>query len=172
MAHACAHQGFAATTIADLAAEAKVSKRTFYEHFDSKADCFVALYESACAQTMAILSAQVDVNRDWHAQLEHALQAYFQALSANPQLIRALFIEVLGLGQVGLAARRRMNTQLADYIVSVARGLSHDDAVGLVGAIYELVLRAIENDRADRLTELVQPSARLVRLVVDGALAR
>lgn len=168
MARACASQGFPATTIADLAADAKVSKRTFYEHFDSKADCFVALYESASAHTLAILQSRVDKDCDWHEQLEDALQAYFEALSANPPLIHSLFIEVLSLGPIGLAARRRQNTRIAEFIMSVARGLSPDDALGLVGAIYELVLRAIEEGRADRLPELVEPAARLVRRVASG----
>ena len=178
MAQACANKGFAATTIADIAADAKVSKRTFYEHFDSKADCFIALYESASARALSVLRDQVDVSRDWHEQVERALSAYFQALAVSPVLLRTLFIEILGLGAEGLAARRRVNQELADFIVSVASqcsavgtntALTESDATGLVGALNELVLQAIENDRADRLGDLIAPSARLVRIVIDGA---
>ena len=47
MADAVAHKGYADTTIADLAAGARVSRRTFYEHFSSKEECLIALYEAA-----------------------------------------------------------------------------------------------------------------------------
>jgi AcrR family transcriptional regulator len=183
MAQACSNKGFAATTIADLAADARVSKRTFYEHFSSKEDCFIALYESASAHALSVLKTQVDVSRDWHEQVELALSAYFQALAINPMLLRTLFIEILGLGAKGLAARRRVNSELADFIVAVARHcpventdirltqieLTQTDATGLVGAINELILQAIEEGRADRLGELITPASRLVRVVIDGA---
>ena len=47
MAAAVSRKGFADTTIGDIVAEAGVSRRTFYEHFDSKAECLIALYEAA-----------------------------------------------------------------------------------------------------------------------------
>lgn len=178
MARACASKGFAATTISDLAADARVSKRTFYEFFHSKADCFIALYESASTNTLLILKDQLNEVTDWRTTLLAALSAYFGALSSNPVLLRSLFIEVLGLGAAGLEARRRVNLQMAQFILEIVQNkngasprshISELDAMAMVGAINELILQAIEQGRADQLQALVQPSARLVRAVVDGA---
>lgn len=177
MAEAAGAKGYAATTIADLAAWAHVSKRTFYEHFPTKADCLIALYEAASSQALGVLRSQVDTRRDWHEQVEQALHAYFAALSFNPVLLKTLFIEILALGPVGLAARRRVYRRLSDFIEGVlardpaqaGRPLPPTLAVGLVGAINELVLQAIEDDRAARLPELAAPAARLVRALIDGA---
>ncbi|REM69108.1 TetR/AcrR family transcriptional regulator, partial [Mycobacterium tuberculosis] len=47
MAHAVAAKGYAETTIADIVREAAVSRRTFYEHFSTKTECLIALYETA-----------------------------------------------------------------------------------------------------------------------------
>src|SRR5215217_867026 len=44
---AVADKGYAATTIDDFVRGAGVSKKTFYEHFDDKLDCFLAAYEAA-----------------------------------------------------------------------------------------------------------------------------
>lgn len=179
MAHACASKGFAATTIADLAAEARVSKRTFYEFFDSKADCFICLYESASANALLVLRSHLSGATDWRTTLLSALSAYFDTLSSNPVLLRSLFIEVLGLGTTGLEARRRVTLQMARFIVEVVENqnevgantqISELEAVALVGAINELILQAIEQGRAHQLTSLVEPSARLVRAVVDGSI--
>ena len=47
MAHAVAAKGYAETTIADIVREAAVSRRTFYEHFSTKTECLIALYQTA-----------------------------------------------------------------------------------------------------------------------------
>lgn len=173
MATVAAAKGYAAVTIADLAAEARVSRRTFYEHFADKAACLIALYEAASAQALAVLRSQVDTSRDWHAQVERALGAYFETLASNPPLLRTLFIEILGLGAPGLAARRRANRGLAEFIEQVLQAqaghLAPPLALGIVGAINELVLQAIENDRIGDLPQLVAPAAQLVRAVIDGS---
>jgi AcrR family transcriptional regulator len=179
MSHAVARKGYAETTIADLAAEARVSRRTFYEHFESKAECLIALYEVASNQALNVLKGAIDPEHDWHTQVEQALGAYFSTLACNPVLLRTLFIAILGLGPVGLAARRRANQRLADFILDVvngpsarpprARPLQASFAMGIVGAINELVLQAIEQDRVERLPELTDTAAQLARAVIDGA---
>ena len=42
-----AEKGYAAATIDDIVRGAGVSKKTFYEHFQDKLDCFLAAYETA-----------------------------------------------------------------------------------------------------------------------------
>lgn len=177
MAESVGAKGYAATTIADLAGQARVSKRTFYEHFADKAECLIALYEAASGQALSVLRAQVDTRRDWHEQVERALRAYFEALATNPVLLQTLFIEILALGPAGLAARRRVHQRLAGFIEEVVnadpahheRPLPPVLAVGIVGGINELVLQAIENHRVAQLPELADQAAALVRAVIDGA---
>ena len=77
MSHAVAGKGYADTTIGDIAALARVSKRTFYEHFDSKAQCLIALYEAASYQAIKVLKQSLDPEQDWHGQVERTLRAYF-----------------------------------------------------------------------------------------------
>jgi len=178
MSHTVAAKGYADTTIADLAAEARVSRRTFYEHFADKSQCLIALYEAASSQALHVLRDSIDPARDWHDQVETALRAYLCTLACNPKLLRTLFIEILGLGAPGLAARRRANRQIAQFIVGVVDGpgakppraqpLGESLAMGIVGAINELILQAIEEDRVDRLAELTPTAARLARSVIDG----
>lgn len=171
MARAVAGKGYAETTIADIVREASVSRRTFYEHFSTKADCLIALYEAASANALDVLRTAIDPARDWHNQVEQALRAYFECLAQNPVLMRTLFIEILGLGTPGLQARRRANLDIAAFMLQVinapripapAKKLSPEKAMAIVGGINELVLQAIEQDRVDRLQDLVAPSVELV----------
>lgn len=179
MSHVVARKGYAETTIADLAAEARVSRRTFYEHFDTKAECLIALYEVASNQALRVLRDAIDPTRDWHTQVEQAMGAYLSTLALNPTLLRTLFIAILGLGPEGLQARRRVNQALADFILEVVNGpgtkpprekpLPSAYATGIVGAINELVLCAIEEDRVEKLPELTHTASQLARAVIDGA---
>ena len=121
MARAVAAKGYADTTIADIVREASVSRRTFYENFADKAECLTALYEAASGNAIAVLRSAIDPHSDWEAQVEQAMAAYFGVLARNPVLLRTLFIDILGLGPTGLAARRRANQQLAARVSANAR---------------------------------------------------
>lgn len=177
MACSVAQKGYADTTVADIVREAGVSKRTFYEHFATKSDCLIALYNAASGSALKVLKGAVDPSRDWATQVDHALQAYLGCLASNPQLLRTLFIEILQSGAEGLAARRKTNDDLAGFVVHVvAEGgrkpmadpaLTASLAMAVVGGIHELVLHAIEHNRTESLTELVGPAATLVRSVLS-----
>ena len=165
MALAVAQKGYADTTIADIVREASVSRRTFYEHFSTKADCLVALYGAASHNALKVLRQAIDPSQGWEEQLERALSAYLGAMAANPVLMRTLFIEILHLGPEGLAARRRVNQEIADYMVAVVRDVTPELAMAVVGGIHELVLQAIEDGRVDELPQLTATATTLVKAV-------
>lgn len=175
MARAVAEKGYADTTIADIVRAAAVSRRTFYEHFPAKAECLIALYEAASRNALDVLRQTIDLAKDWEEQAEAALDAYFDCLSCNPVLMRTLFVEILGLGAEGLAARRRVNQELADFMLKTVNGpnrrkpLSPELAIAVVGGINELVLREIERGRVGRLRELTGVAVGLLRAVIRGA---
>lgn len=171
MAIAVARKGYADTTIADIVREASVSRRTFYEHFATKAECLIALYEAASRNALKVLRQAIDPSRDWHQQAEHAIGAYLSAMAGNPVLMRTLFIEILHLGPQGLAARRQVNREIADYMVAVVsegRGsgrVSPELAMAVVGGIHELVLQAIEDGKVEELPALTRTASELVKAV-------
>ena len=74
----------AAATIADVVRHARVSKRTFYEHFADKEDCFVAAYRELSEQTMRAIAAAVDFGASWEEQMGAAVRAYLGALDSRP----------------------------------------------------------------------------------------
>ena len=166
MAHAVSRKGYAETTIADIVAEASVSRRTFYEHFESKAACLVALYEAASHNALKVLRGAIDAQHGAHLRIENALRAYLGCMAANPVLVRTLFIEILHLGPEGLASRRRVNREIAGFIVQTVPAISPQLAMAIVGGINELVLEYIEQDKVGQLAELVEPASRLVHAVL------
>ena len=170
MAHVVSRKGYADTTIGDIVAAASVSRRTFYEHFDSKAECFVALYGAASHNALKVLREAIDPSHPWRNQVEAALRAHLGFLASNPVLVRTLSIEILHLGAAGLAARRRVNREIAGFIMQTVNGggraaITPQLAMAIVGGINELVLEYIEQDKVAQLAELVEPASRLVHCV-------
>ena len=170
MARVVSRKGYGDTTIGDVVAAASVSRRTFYEHFDSKAECFVALYGAASHNALKVLRDAIDPSHEWRTQVEAALRAYLGFLASNPVLVRTLSTEILHLGAAGLAARRRVNLEIAGFIMqTVNRGgrtaVTPQLAMAIVGGINELVLEYIEQDKVAQLAQLAEPASRLVHSV-------
>ncbi|MBL0945999.1 MAG: TetR/AcrR family transcriptional regulator [Hydrogenophaga sp.] len=170
LADVAAEKGLAAVTVADVVRVAGVSKRTFYEHFSDKEACFLQLYRLASASALRTLREAVQPGLPWQAQVETALRAYFAHLASGPQLLRLLFVEIHHLGEAGSAVRREVMGELAAFMLGTvnrdrpaARALSEPMAVAAVGAITELVLQAIEQNRQADLTELAPAASEVVR---------
>jgi AcrR family transcriptional regulator len=53
MARVVAERGYAAATIGEVVAAVRISRRSFYEHFDDKEDCFVEAYRIGCENGIA-----------------------------------------------------------------------------------------------------------------------
>jgi AcrR family transcriptional regulator len=172
LAVSVARRGYSDTTIADIAAAARVSKRTFYEHFGSKQQCMIALYESASELSRRQMEVAIDESLDWSEQVKAAVHRYFNHLSMHPVLMRALFMEILSLGPDGLKARRDNLNALAGTIARSAASqgvtLSLPQAASLAGMLSEWVLLAIEEDRVAALTDDAPVVAAMLRAAIIG----
>lgn len=177
MAKSISTKGYGATTIADIVAEAAVSRRTFYEHFDTKADCLMALYESVSLEGLSVLVGELNPDMPWRTQVQGALSAYFGWMAKNPVLMRALFIDILAIGADGLKVRRRMHEEIAKFISQTVNNARHGApplsrglSVALVGGIHELVLQQSEKNEVFEVAELAKISADFVcRVFAESA---
>ncbi len=107
MAEAVAEHGYAETSIADVISRAGVSRKTFYQQFDGKDECFAVAYGQEMDRLLEVtLSAFESEGPPWARRLRAALTALCGALAGNPAVARLCFIEGLAAGPV-TAARRR-----------------------------------------------------------------
>lgn len=156
-------------TIADIVRNARVSKRTFYEHFATKDQCMLALYERETRALLAGLAAAVTQAAPGEGRIEIGAAFYLGQLQQQPRVVRAMLLEILRMGAEGLAMRRRVMLAFAAFLQAEINAesdgapLSSAAAMMLVGGINELTLQAFEEDRVDRMLELVEPIAELVR---------
>src|SRR3954452_10779441 len=93
MAEAVAVKGYAGTTVGDVVAGAGVSRKTFYEHFRDKEECFLSAFDSGVNALLgAIASAEPDEGDGWLERLRTRVRAYLVTLAARPQFARAFLI--------------------------------------------------------------------------------
>jgi AcrR family transcriptional regulator len=161
MAEAVAERGYARTAVADVIERARVSRRTFYEHFANKQECFLAAYDAGVDLLLgAIDRAVAAAGPDLRAGATAGTRAYLEALAANPAFARTFLIEVLAAGPDALARRAAVHERFADQLAGVVEeaGLVTPPYVvrACVGAIHELVSDRILHGDAE-LPELLEP---------------
>lgn len=161
---AVAEKGFAEMTVADVVARAGVSRRTFYEHFEDKLDCFLSAYVVHADMLLADVEASL-AQAAGGARLRAGLHGYLTHLAARPLFARVLTIDILGAGPRALEVRELYRERFA----ANWRSVSGDEDVlrALVGGIAELVQARILAGEADSLPELVPTLERFVRGVVE-----
>jgi len=107
MAAAATERGYQATSVADVVGRAGVSRKTFYQQFAGKDECFAEAYAEAMDPLLEVtLSAFESEGPPWARRLRGALTALCAALAANPATARLCFVEALEAGPA-TAARRR-----------------------------------------------------------------
>jgi len=174
-------KGFVAVTIADIVRHARLSKRTFYEHFGDKEDCFLGVYVFATDAILRAVEQALEVNadaEDWRIPLDEAIDAYVTALEANPALTRACLVEIHAAGSRALARRREVHGKFAEMVrefVSIG-SKKHKDihpitahmATALVGGINELLVVQLERGPQQKLPALRQTASDLLRAVLTA----
>jgi AcrR family transcriptional regulator len=168
MADATAAKGYANVAVADVIERAGVSRRSFYEHFSNKEECFLAAYD---AGVDALLGAIVEAEEAAGGLLEAArasTEAYLQILADNPAFARTFLIEVLGAGPAALerrdAVHQRFADRLAEAHAAIAEELGPSATLptpepyifrAAVGAIHELVIDRLLKEGAEALPGLL-----------------
>jgi AcrR family transcriptional regulator len=183
LATCMANKGYRATTIADIAAAARVSKTVVYAHFRDKEQCLLELYSRANETVLATVREAQEEARvagpPWRDRLRAGIGAYLETLAAGPAVAWAALVEVQAAGRPALALRRRMIDQYVDLLVEVAaelaeehpdevRRVPRDLLVAAVGGVNELMLARVEKGEAHLLAE----DADLATAVVVGILER
>lgn len=175
MARAIVEKGYADTTIADIVRHARVSKRTFYEHFPDKQSCLLACYSANHDRVIGAIESRppAEANLSWDQRLLLGLGDFLSAGEAQLALMSALMIEILAAGREGLKVRREVHTRFSDLLRRLVerergrrgeqlRSLSPYMATAMVSGIHEILLNAYEEGRVQNVTDMLEPLGEFV----------
>jgi AcrR family transcriptional regulator len=164
MAQSVAEKGYAATTVADVVGRAGVSRKTFYEHFRDKEDCFLEAWDAGVQILLDAVAEATTAVDDWRDGVRAGTRAYLETLAAEPAFARTFMIEVLAAGPIALERRAEVHKRFADQIRELtarARELNPELPEpppevfnAMVGAVHELTWERVRQGRFDELAGL------------------
>ncbi len=142
-------RGYPETRVVDVIGVAGVSRKTFYELFDSKEDCFLAAYdvllENLLGDTTDAFESQPGTS--WAERMRAALGALLLHLSQHPDQARFAIVEVLAAGPKALARRDAALRQFTGFLESGRSETSVElpgiTSLAIAGGINELVYSEI-----------------------------
>jgi AcrR family transcriptional regulator len=158
----CALKGYPATTVEDITAHAGVSRRTFYDLFADKEECFLAAYDVIVRRLVGeINGAFGSGERPWPERIAAGLRALTGIFAAEPELARLAMVDVLAAGQRALERRDATLRGFARFFEAGSSALpdgmqGHDViAQAVVGGLYEALYSYIVDGEADRLPDVL-----------------
>ncbi|MCV7445498.1 TetR/AcrR family transcriptional regulator [Mycobacterium paraense] len=166
LAASIGERGYRASTVADVVRHARTSKRTFYDQFASKEECFLELLRDDIEKLGESIAAAVDPEADWHRQIRQAVEAYVEHMEARPAITLSLIRELPSLGDVARPVQRRGVQLLSNLLIDLSASpgfrraqlppLTAPLAVILLGGLRELTALSVEDGRPVR--EIVEPA--------------
>jgi len=96
--HVLAERGYGTATIGDIVARAHVSRRTFYDHFESKEHCVLATFGAATECIAAAVRTAYSSEDEWDAAIAAGLSELVRVLIEYPRVACTCFLEVRALG--------------------------------------------------------------------------
>jgi AcrR family transcriptional regulator len=176
MLAALAEKGYLELSVTDIVRQAKVSKRTFYEHFADKEACFLEAYAALSEELLGRVVRAAAGGENADQKLSRAIETYFATLSEQRWCLRAFLSEVHAAGPRALALRRKILQRFAQLLHSrveevratepEVRELSAEMATAIVGGIHELILFTLEQGRVDALAQVGSTTYQLIRAVL------
>ena len=157
MIEVVAERGYPETRVVDVIGVAGVSRKTFYELFDSKEDCFLAAYDVLLDNLLgeAGNAFEAKAGAPWAERIGDALRALLEHLARHPAEARFAIVEVLAAGPKALARRDAALRQFTGFL-EAGRSETSVELPGIIslsiaGGINELLYSEILHGAAARL---------------------
>jgi AcrR family transcriptional regulator len=165
LAASIVEDGFRETTVADVVRRARTSRRTFYEHFSGKEECFIALLAEANRSMIQRIFDAVDPRAPWKDQVRQAIETWIACAESEQAITLSWIRDVPALGAPARELQREamegfiaMTHRLTDTAELRAAGISPPSrqlAIMLLGGLRELIATTVEDGgRAGDVTEL------------------
>jgi AcrR family transcriptional regulator len=169
--------GYARMTVAQVIGRAKVSRKTFYDVFADREDCFLAALEVSVSQVGRAVREAYEREGAWREGIRAGLAELLVFLDEEPALARLCLVEALGAGPQVLERRAELLEELAEvvdrgrFVTSSVREPPEVAAEGVVGAVFAVLHTRVLEGGGEPFTNLLGALMNLVVLPYLGARA-
>jgi AcrR family transcriptional regulator len=169
--------GYARMTVAQVIGRAKVSRKTFYDVFADREDCFLAALEQTVSQVGRLMREAYEHEGAWRDGVRSGLAELLVFLDREPALARLCLVEALGAGPRVLERRAQALEELAEivdrgrFVTSAVREPPEVAAEGVVGAVFAVLHTRVLEDGGEPFTKLLGSLMNIIVLPYLGARA-
>jgi AcrR family transcriptional regulator len=169
-----AEVGYGAMTIAAVLGRARVSRKTFYEIFANRDECFRAVVEEIFARGYSVARAAYEAQDGWLAATRSALTSLLCLIDEEPALARTWFVDALAGPLVVHERKAQVSAMLSAAvdggrtIASAKAQISPLTAEATVGAISHIIYTRLVNGSQEPFAELLGPCMYLIALPYLG----
>jgi AcrR family transcriptional regulator len=116
MLEAVGAEGYEAASVRSVLDRTGLYRQAFYDDFEDKADCYLQAYDAGVERVEARIRAAAAGESDWPGQLRAGLLALLELLDAEPDVGRALIVEVHPAGEEARRKRSAAMRRAAGYL--------------------------------------------------------
>lgn len=156
-----AERGYQKTTIELIAKTARVALSTFYEHFGSKEECFLAAFDENVAAAREVFGELLDAEQPWADQIAAGLEILLEMVVTEEARAKLCIVESQAAGSAPLARYQAMLESVApklregrEFNPRAAR-LPDGLEVAIAGGLAWLVHQRLVADRAVEVKALL-----------------
>jgi len=166
--------GYGAMTVATVLERARISRKTFYEIFANRDECFGAVIEEIIARAYSVASAAYEAEDGWLAATRSAVSSLLCLIDEEPALARTWFVDALAGPPAVHERKAQVSAMLATArdggcaIASAKAQVSPITAEATVGAITHIIYTRLVNGRQEPFAELLGPCMYLIALPYLG----
>jgi AcrR family transcriptional regulator len=157
-----AELGYQGTSVEKVLNRAGVSRRTFYDLFADKEDCFLAAYDEVASHVLTLVVEGHAKGATPEERIQRALEAFLTFCTEEPQAARMFIVEVLAAGPRARERRADTMERLAGLMEESLRDLRGDRKLGslaarsLVGGVHELIYLPVDRGEVADLPALAE----------------
>lgn len=167
-------QGWEQTTLRAVVARAGVSRRTLYDLFADKEDCFLTAAKALTERVATITTSAYDGAPEPRAGLAHAIASLFAFLAREPSAARVYLVETAIAGPAGASLwsshMKAMSARTRCALDAIGADPSRHSETMAVGGVYTVARNRVLLGRTRELAQLAPEVQRALWLTlgVDG----
>jgi AcrR family transcriptional regulator len=161
MLEAVGSSGYDGASVRTVLTRTGLYRQAFYDNFPDKDACYLEAFDLGVSRLEAFVIAAAAGEESWQGKLRAGLGAFLEALDREPDVGRALIVEVHAAGAEPLERRAETMKRVADFIDS-ARDVSADGESpppiapeGIVAGIHAIVHARLATGANEGFRELL-----------------
>jgi AcrR family transcriptional regulator len=160
MLEAVGEVGYDAASVRTVLGKTGLYRQAFYDNFPDKDACYLEAFDFGVERLEAVVTAAAAGEESWQGRLRAGLGALLDALDEEPDIGRALIVEVHAAGPEALAKRTEAMARVTAF-VDLARAEAEDESPpsiapeGIVAGIHAVIHSRLATGADDGFRQLL-----------------